>query len=71
MDTSDCDVTQIWIGEVPLHVVVYAYTSLGFVARKGRKHDEERFIIPDPALLAERRAQFLRADISSNKKPKV
>ena len=57
--------------QVPLHVVVYAYTSLGFVARKGRKHGEERFIIPNPALLAERRAQFLRADISSNKKPNI
>jgi hypothetical protein len=57
--------------QVPLHVVVYAYTSLGFVARKGRKNGEERFIIPNPALLTERRAQFLRDDISSNKKPRV
>ena len=57
--------------QVPLHVVVYAYTSLGFVARKGRKNGEERFIIPNPALLTERRAQFLRDDIFSNKKPRV
>jgi NADH:ubiquinone oxidoreductase subunit E len=33
---------------VPLHVVVYAYTSLGFVARKGRKHGEERLLSPIP-----------------------
>ena len=57
--------------QVPLHVVVSAYTSLGFVSRKGRKHGEERFIIPNPALLAEKRAQFLIADISSDKKPKI
>ena len=57
--------------QIPLHVVVYIYTSLGFVARKGRKHGEERFIIPNSALLAERRAQFLNADIPSNKKPMV
>jgi hypothetical protein len=53
--------------QVPLHLVVSAYTSLGFVSRKSSKHGEERFIIPNPALLAERRAQFLRADISPNK----
>jgi len=53
--------------QVPLHLVVSAYTSLGFVSRKGRKNGEERFIIPNPALLAERRAQFLRADLSSKK----
>ena len=53
--------------KVPLHLVVSAYTSLGFVSRKSSKHGEERFIIPNPALLAERRAQFLRADISPNK----
>jgi len=28
--------------QVPLHLVVSAHTSLGFVSRKGRKHGEER-----------------------------
>jgi len=42
------------------HVAAYLYTSLGFVTRKlsVRPNGCKIYIIPDPKLLAEKRAQF-------------
>ena len=42
------------------HVAAYLYTSLGFVTRKLSVHPNgcKIYIIPDPKLLAEKRAQF-------------
>jgi len=52
--------------QLRMHVVAHQYTSLGFFTK--RNNAEQKYhIIPNPELLAERRAQFLRADISSNK----
>jgi len=44
--------------QIPLHMVANAYTSLGFVTRKGNKSGEGRFLVPNPELLAEKRSQF-------------
>jgi hypothetical protein len=52
--------------QIPLHIVVDATASLGFITMRGTKHGETNFIIPDPELLVERRAQFCKGDISSN-----
>jgi len=57
--------------QIPLHLVTETYTSLGFIAKKAIKHGEGSQIIPNPELLADKRAQFCKDAISSNsKKPK-
>jgi hypothetical protein len=48
------------------HVAAYLYTSLGFVTRRVSVHPNgcKVYIIPNPKLLAEKRAQFCNIDIS-------
>ena len=52
--------------QVPLHRVANAYTSLGFVTRKSNKSGEGYYLIPNPGLLTEKRAQFCKDAINSN-----
>ena len=54
---------------VSRYVAGYLYTTLGFVARaKAGQTPSRFFIVPNPELLAERRAQFCKQNtIDSNK----
>jgi len=51
--------------QVPLHMVSYIYTILGFITRKTDDNKGGYYIIHNSKLLAEKRAQFCKADISS------
>lgn len=51
--------------QVPLHMVSYIYTILGFITRKMDDNKGGYYIIPNPRLLAEKRTQFCKGDISS------
>ena len=57
--------------QIPLHMVANAYSSLGFVTRRGSKSGEGYYLVPNPNLLRERRSQFCKdAIISKNQKRK-
>ena len=52
---------------VRMHVVAHQYTSLGFITK--RFDAQQKYcIIPNPELLAEKRAQFGRVDNNDNRK---
>ena len=46
--------------QVPLHLVVSAYTSLGFVSRKGRKHGDRTFYYPQPRVISGKTGSILK-----------
>jgi hypothetical protein len=50
---------------LPMHVVAYLYTSLGFVTKRIEVQGNNYCIIPNFDLLAEKRAQFCNADNNS------
>jgi len=51
---------------MPMHIVAYLYTSQGFVTRRIVARSNSYFIIPNPELLAQKRAQFCKANVSSS-----
>ena len=52
--------------QIPMHNLAYLYTSLGFVTRRGNSNTIS-YIIPDPELLTEKRAQFCNVSVSGKK----